>query len=34
MPAPDEVLQRTSHLAPFRSAASWYLWQAADTVLL
>lgn len=34
LPAPDEVLQRTSHLAPYRSAASWYFWQAADTVLM
>lgn len=34
LPAPDEVLQQTSHLAPYRSAASWYFWQAADTVLM
>lgn len=34
LPAPDEVLSRTSHLAPFRSAASWYFWKVADTPLL
>jgi 3-methyladenine DNA glycosylase/8-oxoguanine DNA glycosylase len=34
MPHPDAVLRRTRHLAPFRSAASWYFWCAADTVLL
>ena len=34
LPAPDEVLQRTRHLAPFRSAASWYFWKVADTPLL
>ena len=33
LPSPDEVLARTAHLAPFRSAASWYFWRAADTVL-
>ena len=31
LPTPDEVLQRTHHLAPYRSAASWYFWLAADT---
>ena len=31
LPSPDEVLQRTRHLAPFRSAASWYFWRVADT---
>ncbi len=34
LPPPDAVLRRTRHLAPFRSAASWYFWRAADTVLL
>lgn len=34
LPEPDTVLQRTRHLAPYRSAASWYFWQAADTQLL
>jgi 3-methyladenine DNA glycosylase/8-oxoguanine DNA glycosylase len=33
LPDPAEVLQRTRHLAPYRSAASWYFWQAADTQL-
>jgi len=33
LPSPDEVLARTRHLAPFRSAASWYFWRAAETVL-
>lgn len=31
LPQPDLVLRRTRHLAPFRSAASWYFWLAADT---
>ena len=34
LPAPDQVLQQTAHPAPYRSAASWYFWQAADTVLM
>jgi DNA-3-methyladenine glycosylase II len=34
LPKPDQVLKRTRHLAPFRSAASWYFWRAADTVLM
>ncbi|MEJ2533909.1 MAG: DNA-3-methyladenine glycosylase 2 family protein [Gammaproteobacteria bacterium] len=29
-PAPAEVLERTAHLAPYRSAASWYFWRAAE----
>jgi DNA-3-methyladenine glycosylase II len=33
LPQPDQVLRRTRHLAPFRSAASWYFWRAADTAL-
>ncbi len=31
LPEPDRVMSRTSHLAPYRSAASWYFWRAADT---
>lgn len=34
LPEPDAVLRRTRHLAPFRSAASWYFWRAADTVIM
>ena len=34
LPAPEEVMNRTRHLAPYRSAASWYFWRAADTVVL
>jgi 3-methyladenine DNA glycosylase/8-oxoguanine DNA glycosylase len=34
LPAPAAVTDRTAHLAPYRSAASWYFWQAADTVLM
>lgn len=34
LPAPDEVLQITRHLEPYRSAASWYFWLAADTGLI
>lgn len=34
LPQPEAVLRRTRHLAPFRSAASWYFWRAADTALL
>ena len=34
LPDPDRVLARTRHLAPYRSAASWYFWRAADTELL
>ena len=33
LPSPEQVLRRTRHLAPYRSAASWYFWRAADTVL-
>jgi len=33
LPGPAEVLERTRHLAPYRSAASWYFWRAADTAL-
>ncbi|MEE4215980.1 MAG: DNA-3-methyladenine glycosylase 2 family protein [Xanthomonadales bacterium] len=34
LPAPAEVLKMTAHLAPYRSAASWYFWLAADTGLI
>ena len=34
LPTPDQVLDRTHHLAPYRSAASWYFWWVADTVLV
>ena len=32
LPSPDEVLERTGHLAPYRSAAAWYFWRASETV--
>ena len=34
LPTPEQVLDRTQHLAPYRSAASWYFWWVADTVLV
>lgn len=34
LPPPERVLQSTRHLAPYRSAASWYFWRAADTELM
>ncbi len=34
LPQPEQVMRKTSHLAPYRSAASWYFWRAADTVLI
>ena len=34
LPTPEQVLQRTRHLSPYRSAACWYFWRAADTVLM
>ena len=30
LPTPDEVHDITRHLAPYRSAAAWYFWRAAD----
>ena len=30
LPKPDQVLEKTLHLAPYRSVASWYFWRAAD----
>ena len=32
MPSPKEVMAQTEHLAPYRSAASWYFWRASETV--
>ena len=29
-PTPAQVLERTGKLAPYRSAAAWYFWRAAD----
>lgn len=34
LPAPEQVADQTAHLAPYRSAAAWYFWRAADTVLM
>jgi len=34
LPEPAAVLEATAHLAPYRSAASWYFWLAADTGLI
>ncbi len=34
LPTPAETLDLTAHLAPYRSAASWYFWLAADTGLI
>ena len=34
LPEPEQLMRKTRHLAPYRSAASWYFWRAADTVLL
>jgi len=34
LPTPEQVLRKTRHLSPYRSAASWYFWRAADTILL
>ena len=30
LPKPDQVLEMTRHLAPYRSVASWYLWRVVD----
>lgn len=29
-PEPATVLERTAHLAPYRSAAAWYFWRASE----
>jgi len=34
LPEPEQLLRKTRHLAPYRSAASWYFWRAADIVLM
>ncbi len=34
LPEPEQLMRKTRHLAPYRSAASWYFWRAADTILL
>jgi 3-methyladenine DNA glycosylase/8-oxoguanine DNA glycosylase len=34
LPEPEQLMRKTRHLAPYRSAASWYFWRAADTALL
>lgn len=34
MPTPKQMPQLGEHLRPFRSHAAWYLWRAADTVLM
>ncbi len=30
LPTPEQVCEVTRHLAPYRSAASWYLWRVVD----
>lgn len=30
LPRPDQVLEVTAHLAPYRSVASWYFWRVVD----
>ena len=30
LPKPDQVLNVTRHLAPYRSVASWYFWRVVD----
>ena len=30
LPKPDQVLDVTRHLAPYRSVASWYFWRIVD----
>jgi DNA-3-methyladenine glycosylase II len=30
LPKPDQVLNVTGHLAPYRSVASWYFWRVVD----
>jgi len=30
LPGPNDVLELTRHLAPYRSVASWYLWRCVD----
>jgi len=30
LPEPAQLLRRTAHLAPYRSAAAWYFWRASE----
>jgi DNA-3-methyladenine glycosylase II len=30
LPKPDQVLETTQHLAPYRTVASWYFWRVVD----
>jgi 3-methyladenine DNA glycosylase/8-oxoguanine DNA glycosylase len=30
LPTPDQVLEATLHLAPYRTVASWYFWRVVD----
>lgn len=30
LPKPDQVLETTRHLSPYRSVASWYFWRTVD----
>jgi len=30
LPKPEQVLETTRHLAPYRSVASWYFWRVVD----
>lgn len=30
LPTPDQVMEATRHLAPYRSVASWYFWRIVD----
>ena len=32
LPEPGALMERTRHLAPYRSAAAWYFWRASETV--
>ena len=34
LPTPAEVLRRGASWSPYRSAAAWYLWRAADGVMV
>ena len=34
LPEPEQLMRKTRHLAPYRSAATWYFWRAADTALM
>ena len=33
LPSPVEVIEKTGHLAPYRTAASWYFWRASETTM-